>query len=156
MARFIGTVRSHHPPEELWHYLADLRSVAEWDPSVESIELTGGEPRTESARYRLDVNLRRKTIPVIYRTAELDPPHRVVFRADTNSLSIRDEARIEPAGGAGSIVTWDADVRLRGFRRVLDPLLRRVFNRIGKAAESGLAERLHDPVPETQKARVAP
>lgn len=105
MAQFTGTVQSHHSPEEVWHYLADLRSVAEWDPSVDRIELTGGEPRTESARYELEVSFRGKALTLPYRTTEVDPPHRVVFTAGTDAVSVRDEARIEPAGPTGSIVT---------------------------------------------------
>ena len=33
-----------HRPEEVWHYLADLRSVAEWDPSVDARASWRGEP----------------------------------------------------------------------------------------------------------------
>ena len=32
------------PPEDAWHYLADLRSLAEWDPSVKRVELVTGQP----------------------------------------------------------------------------------------------------------------
>ena len=42
MARYTGTVEAPHSPQEVWHYLADLRSVKEWDPSVDEVELVGG------------------------------------------------------------------------------------------------------------------
>lgn len=154
MARFTGTVQSHRRAEEVWHYLADLRSVAEWDPSVDRVVLIDGEPRTLSARYELEVSFRGKSLALPYRTVEVDPPHRVVFTAGTDSVSVRDEARIEPAGPEGSRVIWDAELRLRGFRRLLEPLLRPAFNRIGKAAENGLAERLRKPVLEARTDRV--
>ena len=32
MARYTGTVDAPHSAEVVWHYLADLRSVEEWDP----------------------------------------------------------------------------------------------------------------------------
>ena len=78
---------------------------------------------------------------------EVDPPRRVVFTAGTDSVSIRDEARIEPAGPAASTVTWNADLRLRGIRRVIDLLLRAALQRIGQHAERGLGERLRQPGP---------
>jgi hypothetical protein len=77
---------------------------------------------------------------------EVDPPRRVVFTAGTDSVSIRDEARIEPIGPSASTVTWNADLRLRGIRRVIDLLLRAPFRRIGQNAERGLGERLRKPV----------
>src|SRR5262249_13673373 len=112
-----------------WRYLADLRSAGEWDPSVERVELTGGEPGAEGASYDLEVRFRGRTIPLSYRTVTVDPPHRVVFEAATGSALIRDEARVERIGETTSRVTWDADLRLRGLRRALDLPLRAFFNR---------------------------
>ena len=66
----------------------------------------------------------------------------MVFEAETDWVSVRDEARIEPKGPAASSVTWDADLRLRGIRRVLDLPLRAIFHRVGEDARNGLRERL--------------
>ncbi len=146
MARYTGTVEAPHSAEEVWHYLADLRSVEEWDPSVDAVELIGGEPRTEGTRYRLDVRFRGRGISLPYRIVEVDPPHRVVFAAETDSVMVRDEARITPLGPSASRVTWDADLRLRGIRSLLDVPLRAIFNRLGENAKEGLGERLRKPV----------
>lgn len=146
MARYTGTVEAPHGAEDVWHYLADLRSAEEWDPSVAEVELTGGEPRAEGARYQVDVRFRGRSITLPYRIVEVDPPHRVVFAAETDSVVVRDEARIDPRGQSASSVTWDADLRLRGIRRLLDLPLRAIFNRVGEDAEKGLGERLRKPV----------
>jgi carbon monoxide dehydrogenase subunit G len=145
MARYTGTVEAPHGAKQVWHYLADLRSVEEWDPSVDKVELVCGEPRTEGARYDLEVRFRRRSINLPYRIVEVDPPHRVVFEAETESVLVRDEARIEPKGPAASSVTWDADLRLRGIRRLLDLPLRALFRRVGEDARKGLGERLRKP-----------
>jgi carbon monoxide dehydrogenase subunit G len=145
MARYTGTVESVHPPEAVWNYLADLRSVAEWDPSIQRVELIAGEPRNEGAAYALEVGFLGRTTELAYRIAETQPPNRVVFRAATGSVTVRDEARIEPTDAGGSRVTWDADLQLRGARRVLDLPLRLAFGRLGRAAERGLAEELNRP-----------
>jgi carbon monoxide dehydrogenase subunit G len=146
MARYIGTIEAPHGAEDVWHYLADLRSAVEWDPSVEEVELTGGEPGTEGASYELEVRFRGRSITVPYRIVEADPPHRVVFEAKTDSVVVRDEARVDPLGQGSSRVTWDADLQLRGLRRLLDLPLRAVFNRIGEDARKGLGEQLRRPV----------
>lgn len=146
MARYTGTIEAPHAAENVWHYLADLRSIKEWDPSVDEVELTRGEPRTEGACYQVAVRFRGRSITLPYRIVEVDPPHRVVFAAETDSVVVRDEARIDPRGPSASNVTWDADLRLRGIRRLLDVPLRAIFNRIGESAKEGLGERLRRPV----------
>ena len=50
-----------------------------------------------------------------------EPPTRVVFAAETESVSVRDEARIRPIADGGSSVVWDAELRLKGARRLLRP-----------------------------------
>jgi hypothetical protein len=70
----------------------------------------------------------------------------VVFAAETDSVVVRDEARINPLGPSASRVTWDADLRFRGIRRLLDVPLRAMFNRVGEDAKEGLRERLRKPV----------
>jgi carbon monoxide dehydrogenase subunit G len=154
MAKYTGIVDAPHDAEEVWHYLADLRSVGEWDPSVEGVTLTGGEPRTESARYELEVSFRGRSITLPYRVVEAEPPHRIVFAAEDESVLVRDEARIEPTGRGTSRVVWDADLRLRGIRRVFDLPLRAIFKRLGENAEKGLGERLRKPVLESPGDRV--
>ena len=145
MARYQGTITSPLPPEEVWRYLADLRSVAEWDPSVAGARLIYGEPGTVGARYEVDVNFLHRTLTLPYITVETEPPHRVAFSADTGAVSVHDEARIAPIHAGGSSVTWDADLRLNGSGRMLDLPLRVAFNRIGSRAEFGLANRLNEP-----------
>ena len=145
MARYKGTVTSPHPAVEIWSYLADLRSIAEWDPSVEEIRLLSGEPGTVGARYQLEVGFLRRRVSLPYLTLTAETPTLVVFAAETASVMVRDEARIRPLADGGSSVTWDAELRLKGPRRLLDPLLRIAFNRLGRRAAHGLAERLNEP-----------
>ena len=145
MARYKGTVTAPHAPAEIWDYLADLRSIAEWDPSVEEIQLVSGEPGTVGARYQLEVGFLGSRVSLPYVAVTVERPTRVVFTAETESVVVRDEARIRPLAGGGSSVVWDAQLRLKGARRLLDPLLRLAFSRLGRRAARGLAERLNEP-----------
>jgi carbon monoxide dehydrogenase subunit G len=141
MAHYSGTVSSAHAPEQVWRYLADLRSIAEWDPSVDRIRLAAGEPGTVGAQYELEVSFLGRRVALPYVTAESEAPNRVVFTAETKSVAIRDEARIEPIAD-GSAVTWSADLRLKGARRILDPLVGLAFGRLGRRAARGLEQQL--------------
>jgi carbon monoxide dehydrogenase subunit G len=144
MARYVGAVMASRPQEEAWSYLADLRSVAEWDPSVGRVELVSGDPGTVGARYELDVTFGGQSITLPYVTVEAEPPQLVVFEAQTDSVEIRDEARIAAMGPAACEVTWDADLQLRGWRRAFDLPLRIAFHRLGSRAQTGLAEHLNE------------
>jgi hypothetical protein len=148
MADYSATVSSPHPPGEVWKYLADLRSIAEWDPSVEDARLISGEPRAPDALYELDVSFLGRTVTLTYRTAEVEEGRHVAFVAEDDQLSVRDEATISPSpvSPGGSTVVWDANLELKGARRLLDRPLALAFNRIGGRAERGLAERLGDPL----------
>jgi uncharacterized protein YndB with AHSA1/START domain len=144
MANYTGTVSALHPPGEVWRYLADLRSVAQWDPSVAAARLVDGKPGTVGSRFEVDVTFLGRTVTLPYTTVEAEPPHHVVFSAETDLVAIRDEARIGPILD-GSTVTWDADLQLRGPWRVFDLPLRAAFGRLGDSAERGLRERLNEP-----------
>jgi uncharacterized protein YndB with AHSA1/START domain len=146
MASYEATVTAAHSPEEVWRYLADLRLIREWDPSVVGARLVSGEPGTVGARYEVDVSFLGRTLTLPYLTVEVEPPRRVVFSAETSSVTVRDEARIGPIRDGDSTVTWDADLRLKGPRRILDLPLRAAFNRLGSRAERGLAGRLNEPI----------
>jgi carbon monoxide dehydrogenase subunit G len=143
MARYTGTVTSPHPAAEVWSYLADLRSIAEWDPSVEKARLVSGDPGTVGARYQLEVSFLGSRVGLPYVTVTAEPPTRVAFAAETESVMVRDEARIRPIAARGTSVIWEAELRLKGARQLLDPLLRLAFNRLGSQAARGLSERLN-------------
>jgi carbon monoxide dehydrogenase subunit G len=144
MARYTATVTSPHPAAEVWGYLADLRSIAEWDPSVEKIRLVSGDPEKVGARYQLEVSFLGSRVSLPYVAVTVEPPTRLVFAAESESVVVRDEARIRPNADGGTSLTWDAELRLKGVRRLLDPLLRLAFNRLGSQAARGLSERVNE------------
>lgn len=57
MAHYQTTVRSAWSRERTFDYLADFRRVAEWDPTIESSELTGGTPGEPGATYDVTFSL---------------------------------------------------------------------------------------------------
>jgi len=88
-----------------------------------------------------------RTVTLPYETVVAEPPHRLVFAAETGAMSIADEAIILPVV-SGSSLTWRASLDLPGARRLFDPPLRLAFARLGKNAENGLRRRLAVPMRE--------
>jgi hypothetical protein len=141
MARYVATMKSSFSAPTAFSYLADVANFADWDPSITRVSrITSGEPRVGAA-YDIDVRTGPRTTTMRYETTEFTPPRRFVIRAQTPLLLSVDEVLVEP-DGTGSVVTYDAQLTLKGAARVLDPLLTLVFRRIGDRAAAGLRREL--------------
>ena len=152
MAHYVTTEQTDWDPEGAFAYLADFSSVADWDPSIEWCRLVDGEPRSVGARYELELETLGRRTRMTYVTIAVEAPLEVVLRSETGALVSLDTMTFEPRPDGGTAVTYDADLKLKGPLRLLDPVLGLAFGRIGDRAAAGLRERLAGPLPE----RVAP
>lgn len=154
MARYKATVTSPASCEAVFDYLADFRSAAEWDPGVRGARLGRGEPGRPGAEFEITSRFLGRDVPLIYRTVEVDRPRRVLLVAESSSVISRDEITVAELADGRSEVTYAADLSLRGPLRVLDPVLRILFSRIGDTARDGLAAKLALPLPQPREAAV--
>ncbi|AKL73551.1 Polyketide cyclase / dehydrase and lipid transport [Actinobacteria bacterium IMCC26256] len=146
MARYLVRLRSPKSPAEAFAYMANLSNFAEWDPGVTRVKQSEGEGPGLNAVY--DVTVKGLPAPLRYRTTQFDSPNSIVARAETLILTSLDTITVE-ADGTGSIVTYDAELTLKGPLGLADPILRLTFGRIGDRAAAGLirvldGERLPD------------
>ncbi len=141
MARYRMRIRTDWPASESFAYLADLSNFCDWDPGIaSSVQVAGDEPGI-GAQYDVDASgsVLRYVVDVY------DPAHRVRARARNRWLTSVDTISVS-TDGTGSIVTYDADVALRGVLRVGDPILTVFFRRIGDRARDGLREKLQGEI----------
>jgi carbon monoxide dehydrogenase subunit G len=143
MAHYRTTVETPATADEVFAYLADFATVAQWDPGVSDAELIDGEPGRTGARYRVDARFLWRTLPLEYEILEaVEPaetfPGRVVLEAQTSDFRSYDVITVTPRK-EGCSVTYDADLALLGVRRPFDPLLAMAFRVIGDRARAGLA-----------------
>ncbi len=143
MARYRTTIDSKLSPEEAFEYLSDFANAKEWDPGVvEGEALTGGSPGPGS-RFRLVAKFLGRQVPLEYKIIAFDPAQRVVFHSDEAMVRSTDEIRFARSG-AGTSVTYEADLRVKGpLGGLFDPLLGLVFRRIGNRASAGLHKALN-------------
>jgi len=145
MARYVTTIESALPAEEAFALLAHFDSVAQWDPGVATAErLDAGELRVGSS-FRVVAALGPRRLPLTYVIGEYVPSQRVALSAVTGDFTSYDVITVEPAQG-GSRVTYDATLRLHGWRRAAEPWLRAAFAVIGRRADAGLRRALN-PAP---------
>ena len=141
MTRYQTRLRTPQSPEQAFAYMADLRNFAQWDPGVRRVTQVDGEGGAAGAVFDVTLNTKRENT-LRYHTAVFDPPRTVVVIAKTSVLTSEDRITVV-ADPTGTIVTYDAELRLNGPLRVGDPLLGVVFKRIADRASAGLRQALH-------------
>ena len=137
MARYVTTVRSAKTPQEAFAYMADLGNFVEWDPGVKAVRQVEGSGGGPDAVFDVTVVAPGPDLTLRYVTEEHDAPHNLLVVARSIVFTSIDRITVEP-DGTGSIVTYDADLRLNGVLRVGDLGLRLVFGQIGNRAAAGL------------------
>jgi Polyketide cyclase / dehydrase and lipid transport len=157
MARYQATVTSRRPAVETFAYLATFSNAAHWDPGVLAGEQLDPGPVGTGTRFQLTVSFLGRRMPLTYRVTGYRHGHEVVLTATSGLLHATD--KIAVTGGADdSAVSYEAEVRLRGPLRILDPLLRAGFRAAADRAAAGLAKALSgDPAPaEAPQGRLGP
>ena len=137
MARYVTTVRSAKTPREAFAYMADLRNFAEWDPGVKAVRQVKGSGGGPDAVFDVTVVAPGPDLTLRYVTEEHDAPHNLLVVARSSVFTSIDRITVEP-DGTGSVITYDADLRLNGGLRIGDLGLRLVFGQIGNRAAAGL------------------
>lgn len=141
MAHYVATVRSPRQAREAFDLVSDMRTFADWDPGIRSVAQVDGQGPgpgavfdVRVAAFPLDLTLRYTTER--YHTASSGPSEVLLVGRSMLFTSV-DLITVSPTED-GSLVRYDADLRLAGPLRLGDLALRPVFGWVGARAESGL------------------
>jgi carbon monoxide dehydrogenase subunit G len=146
-------IETRLPIDEAFAYVADFANASTWDPGVASSERDGRGPLQVGARYRLGVRVGGRVAPMAYTVTLLDPPRRVVLEGRGSGVAAVDDIRFDPAaGGAGTVITYVADIRLVGMRRLLAPFAGAAFRRVAANARAGMERALERRASEQRAA----
>jgi carbon monoxide dehydrogenase subunit G len=133
MARYVTKVRTARPTADVFAYMADLRNFAEWDPGVKRVVQVEGDGAGPGAAF--DVSVSGTTLR--YRTIEHRPPCDLLVVAESHMLVSTDRVTVADSAD-GTLVTYDAELHLKGIAKLAAPLLALAFGRIGDTAAAGL------------------
>lgn len=143
MARYVVHVRTPVPPVEAFGYMADLTNFAEWDPGVDRVEQVEGDGPGEHASFDVAVKLLGPaTMTLRYDTVAFDDAATTMTAFAQNMWFTSEDTITIVADGSGSIVTYDAELKLKGPLSLSDPLLGMTFDQIGDRAAAGLVDAL--------------
>ena len=146
MARYRTTLPCPAPAPVAYRYLVDFANIADWDPGVAEAELASGGSGEVGSEYLVQVTFLGRRTPMTYRMVTARRPSTaspglIEVRAETGDFVSFDVITIDPTA-SGCNVTYDADLALKGLRRVGDPILQGAFEVIGRRARGGLATAL--------------
>jgi carbon monoxide dehydrogenase subunit G len=143
MAKLHETFETTLSAEKAFAFVADFSNSSLWDPGVAWSEgLTSGPVRVGSA-YRLGVRFGSRVAPMEYRITTLDPGRRVVLEGKGSGVEATDDIRFEPLA-TGTRVDYMADIRLRGWLRLVAPFAGRAIAAIGRNGRAGMLKTLEE------------
>jgi len=142
MARYVVHVRTSMPSAEAFAYMADLSNFAEWDPGVARAEQVEGEGAGPAAAFDVVVKVGIRAMTLRYDTIAFDDASTTMTVFAENAWLTSEDTITVEADGDGSIVTYDAELKLKGLLGLSDPLLGLTFDQIGDRAAVGLVETL--------------
>ena len=128
------------PLDKVFAYLADFTTTTEWDPgTVTTIRTTGdGAVGTE---YLNTSTFAGRTTQLTYVVQELVPNQRISLRGENTTVIAHDTMTFHQTEN-GTEVNYAADFAFKGVARLVAPLLRPAFSRLGDRAQTGMAAAL--------------
>ncbi len=141
MAHYLGSLQTARPADEVFAYLSDFSTTAEWDPGVAEAQRRDQAAIGVGSEFRVVAAFLGRKIPLVYRITDYDPPRLTTLRAESSTVVSLDTITVESAGGLTRI-TYDANLSLRGALKLFDPALALVFKRLGDRALAGLRSTL--------------
>jgi carbon monoxide dehydrogenase subunit G len=142
MARYQTEIDSTLSVGDAFRYMAEFQNVEHWDPGVKSAEKLDDGPARLGTQFRVLTVTNGREIPIVYRISEIDDDSRVVLTGETPRLISQDEITVREKGD-GSLVTYTANLKLRGALSVLNPFLGGTLKKIGDRARDQLRTSLN-------------
>ena len=134
------TVTVQKPLDEVFAYLSDFTTTTEWDPGTVRTVRTAGDGGVGTEYLNTSTFAGRET-QLAYVVHELIPNQRIALRGENKTVIACDTMTFR-ATGSDTEVTYTADFTFKGIARLIAPLLRPAFARLGNEAQTGMAAAL--------------
>ncbi|HSJ28756.1 MAG TPA: SRPBCC family protein [Acidimicrobiia bacterium] len=141
MAHYRCRIRTPLAQVDAFDFMADVRNFQTWDPGVVSVAQVSGDGAAPDAMYDVVTSNGGREMTFRYSVTAFDPPIGYTIVGRKAPFTSTDLIEVEPAED-GSIVTYQADLTMPFPLSLADRWLQKVFDRIGDAAATGLADAL--------------
>lgn len=142
MSRVRGSIEISRPVDEVFDIVADQRNEVSYNPDMAaSVKLTD-DPIAAGTRFHATMG-RRRPLEMTTEYTAYDPPHRLASRSVMSGAVAEGEVSLEPTP-AGTRLSWDWQVSVRGPGRIAGPLVGAVGRRREGRIWAGLKRMLED------------
>ncbi len=140
MITITETVITPKPRDEVFAYVADFTTAAEWDPGVVASNRTSGDGGVGTT-YSVTASFRGRTVPMTYEVLDHRPLERIVLRGVGSTTEAVDTIEFFDEAG-GTKVSYRAEFTMKGLMRLAEPFMGGMFEALGITALDGMAEAL--------------
>ena len=141
MAHITGHVRIAAPVEQVFDTVADSRNEPSFNPAMTGVELLTSLPIGLGTRFR--AHMGKAGMEMLAELTEFERPYRLGSR--TTSSMMETSGRLTfTAEGDGPVMSWDWQVRPKGWLRMLGPLSGILGGRMERRIWTGLKDQLED------------
>ncbi len=116
------------PPAKIVDYLKDFANAEEWDPGTQTCTRTDNGPLGEGASWHNVSKIFGVTAELTYVLRELSDDT-LVFVGTNKSSTSTDTITVAP-DGTGSRLTYRADLEMNGAAKLLNPVMKLVFEQL--------------------------
>jgi carbon monoxide dehydrogenase subunit G len=121
------------PPAKVVDYLKDFSNAEEWDPGTQSCTRSDNGAVAEGASWHNVSNIFGVTAELTYVLRELTDD-KLVFVGTNKSSTSTDTISVVP-DGSGSKLTYHADLEMNGAAKLLNPVMKLVFEKLANDTE---------------------
>jgi len=121
------------PPLHVIDYLKDFGNAEEWDPGTLTCTRSDSGPIAEGATWHNVSKIVGVKAELTY-TLDTLTNRTLVFVGTNDSSKSVDTITVE-ASGAGSVITYEADLEMKGAAKLLSPAMKIVFEKLANDTE---------------------
>jgi carbon monoxide dehydrogenase subunit G len=129
------------PPDRVIDYLKDFSNAEEWDPGTESCTREGAGPIEVGTTWHNVSKIVGVKAELTYTLNTLNN-RTLVFVGENDSSTSIDTITVD-ASGAGSVITYKADLEMKGAAKLLSPAMKIVFEKIAGDTEKQMTSVLN-------------
>jgi carbon monoxide dehydrogenase subunit G len=137
------------PPRQVVDYLKDFGNAEEWDPGTQRCTRIDDGPVDQGASWHNVSKIFGVTAELTYTLDELSDRTLVFVGKNKSSTSV-DTITVD-AAGAGSVLTYRADLEMNGPAKLLNPVMKIVFEKLANDTEKQMTTTLNGLLTKEQK-----
>jgi hypothetical protein len=144
MAHVTGSIRIAAPAERVFDTAADTRNEPSFNPAMTQVELLTPEPVGLGTQFR--ARMGNAGTDMLVELTAFDRPRQLGSTTTSSMMETSGTLTFAPDAGA-TVMTWDWQVRPKGWFRLLGPLVGPMGRRMERGIWTGLKQRLEDAEP---------